>query len=162
MMKRFFLILTLAVMSFAASAQVRSVGVSIGPFEGVSLQHWVYGTDDFFQLDLGYQVGVPMPGSMRMTATYNMILMQPEFTAEGVWNFYVGPGVQLGSGFRTLKALSLGAVCQVGLEYQFWFPLALSVEARPNIGVCISQDRFKYDVDGLFGLIPTISAKYMF
>ena len=145
----------------AAKAQTRAVGISVGPYQAVTFQHMVYGTDDFFQLDLGYQVGVPMPGSMRMTATYNMILMQPDWFG-GDWNFYVGPGAQLGTGFRSLKALSLGATCQVGLEYNFDFPLMLSAEVRPTIGICLSSDQFKYDLDGLFGFIPTISAKYRF
>ena len=158
------LIITLTVIlaaMTAAKAQPRAVGISVGPYEAVTFQHMVYGTDDFFQLDLGYQVGSPMPGSMRLAATYNMILMQPDWFG-GDWNFYVGPGAQFGSGFRSLKALSFSAVCQVGLEYNFDFPLMVSAEVRPSIGICLSSDKFKYDLDGLFGFIPTISAKYRF
>ena len=161
-MKKIIITLTviLAAMT-AAKAQPRAVGISVGSYEAVTFQHMVYGTDDFFQLDLGYQVGYPAPGSMRLTATYNMILLQPKWFG-GEWNFYVGPGAQLGSGFRSLKALTFGATCQVGLEYNFDFPLMLSAEVRPTIGICLSSDRFKYDLDGLFGFIPTISAKYRF
>ena len=86
------LIITLTVIlaaMTAAKAQPRAVGISVGPYEAVTFQHMVYGTDDFFQLDLGYQVGSPMPGSMRLAATYNMILMQPDWFG-GEWNFYVG------------------------------------------------------------------------
>ena len=161
-MKKLIITLTVILAALtAAKAQTRAVGISVGPYQAVTFQHMVYGTDDFFQLDLGYQVGVPMPGSLRMTATYNMILMQPDWFG-GDWNFYVGPGAQLGTGFRSLKALSLGATCQVGLEYNFDFPLMLSAEVRPTFGVCISTDKFKYDLDGLFGFVPTISAKYRF
>ena len=161
-MKRLLIIFAAAVISVAANAQVRSVGLTVGAFEGVSFQHMIYGTDNVFQLDLGYQTGVPHSGSMRLVGTYNKMLMSPEWTSEGTWNMYAGPGVQIGTGFVPEKAFSIGVVGVVGLEYIFWVPLQLSVDIRPSLGVMLSDDSFRFDIDGMLGFIPTISARYMF
>ena len=72
-MRRLLLILVVACLSIGAKAQVRSLGVTLGPYEAVTLQHWVYGTDNIFQLDLGYHTGVPSGGSIRMMAAYNIL-----------------------------------------------------------------------------------------
>ena len=68
----------------------------------------------------------------------------------------------MGSGFNSYKAFSIGVTGQAGLEYNFWFPLSLSVDVRPTFGIMVSESRVKYDVDGLLGFCPTISAKFLF
>lgn len=161
-MKKIILILVLALGSLAANAQIRSFGVTVGPSETVSLQHYVYGTNDFFQLDLGYHTGVPQFGSLRLTASFNRIFLSPQWT-EGTWNIYAGPGVQIGSGCNVYKAFNFSIVAQAGIEYIFdGIPLILSADMRPSFGVMLSNDRFRYDIDGLLGFVPAISARYMF
>ena len=96
------LIITLTVIlaaMTAAKAQPRAVGISVGPYEAVTFQHMVYGTDNVFQLDLGFHTGVPASGSIRMMASYNINILSPKWTDEGTWNFYAGPGVYLGGGW---------------------------------------------------------------
>ena len=162
-MKRIILIIAIMLTAVAANAQVRAVGIGLGGAETVSLQHYIYGQDNtFFQLDLVYHTGVPSSGSLRLTATYNMIFWSPEWTWIGDWNFYAGPGLQFGSGFSSMKSFSVGLTAQAGLEYLFDFPLQLSVELRPSFGLLLSESIFKYDVDGLMGFIPVISARYRF
>ncbi len=162
-MKRFLLASIIALTSLIANAQVRAVGFGVGGSETLSMQHYVYGYDDsFFQLDLGYHTGVPSSGSLRLTGTYNMLFMSPRWTSEGTWNLYAGPGIQIGSDFSGMKPFSLGLAVQVGLEYIFDFPLQLSVDLRPSFGVLVSDDRYRYDIDGLMGFIPVISARYRF
>ena len=162
-MRRIVITLTvLLAVAFTAGAKPRSVGLGFGSIQNVSMQHMVYGTDNFFQLDLGYHVGVPSTGTMRLTGTYNYMILSPKWTEKGTWNFYAGPGVSLGSGFNIDKAVSLGVTAQVGLEYIFEFPLQLAVDLRPSFGVMLGNDRFRYDLDGLMGFIPTLTARYMF
>lgn len=161
-MKRLLTVITIFLIALAANAQPRAVGISVGAVEGVSFQHMVYGQENFFQLDLGYHPGTYLSGSMRLTGTYNYIIASPRITSDGTWNLYAGPGVTLGTGFNSFRAFNIGVAAQVGVEYAFWFPLQLSVDLRPSFGVVISEDRFKYDVDGVFGFIPTISARYVF
>lgn len=162
-MKRILLLLALVCLSFAAKAQVRSVGLTLGPFEAVSMQHMVYGTDDIFQLDLGYHTGVPSSGSLRLMASYNIMILSPDWTNEGKWNFYAGPGFYVGASWAAGKGLSMGLMGIVGLEYIFdSLPLQMSVDIRPCVGTTMTAERFIYDTDSLLGLVPTVSARYLF
>ena len=161
-MKRLLLILAVACISLAANAQVRSLGVTLGSYEAVSFQHMVYGTDNVFQLDLGFQTGIPASGSIRLRASYNMMILSPKWTSVGKWNFYAGPGCYLGSGWSYGKGLNFGIMAIVGLEYLFDFPLQLSVDMRPSLGTVLTDDNFIFDKDSLLGLVPTLSARYLF
>lgn len=162
-MKRFILTLVILTATLISNAQVRAVGFGLGGSQTVSMQHFVYGyDDDFFQLDLGYHLGVPSSGSLRLTGTYNFMIMSPKWTSEGTWNLYAGPGFQIGSGFTGDKPFNLGLTAQVGLEYIFDFPLQLSVDLRPTFGIQVTSEQYRFDVDGMMGFIPTISARYLF
>ena len=162
-MRRLLLILVVACLSIGAKAQVRSLGVKLGSYEAVSFQHMVYGTDNVFQLDLGYHLGVPDSGAVKMMASYNINILSPKWTDEGTWNFYAGPGVYLGGGWAPGKGLTLGAMAVVGLEYLFDdLPLQLSADMRPSVGAILLKDVTVFDKDSLLGLIPTVSARYMF
>ena len=162
-MKKLILLVLAACLSFGANAQIRSVGLSVGPFEGVSMQHWVYGTENLFQLDLGYHTGVPYSGSIRLSGTYNIMFMTPEWTDEGQWNLYAGPGAYLGGGWASGKGLVFGVMAIVGVEYIFdSIPLQLSADMRPAIGTVLTNDQFIFDKDGLLGFVPTVSVRYLF
>lgn len=162
-MRRIIFILAFVCLSVAAKAQVRSVGLTLGPFEAVSMQHMVYGTDDVFQLDLGYHTGVPSSGSLRLMASYNIMILSPDWTDEGKWNFYAGPGFYLGASWAPGKGFSMGLMGIAGLEYIFdSLPLQLSVDVRTCLGTTMTAERFIYDADSLLGLVPTVSARYLF
>lgn len=162
-MRRLLIILIAACLSLGARAQVRSLGATLGSFEAVSFQHMVYGTDNVFQLDLGYHVGLPDAGAAKLMASYNINILSPKWTSEGEWNFYAGPGVYLGGGWAPGKGLAFGLMAVVGLEYIFdGLPLQLSADMRPAAGAVLLNDVTVFDKDTLLGLIPTVSARYMF
>ncbi len=162
-MKKLLFLAVALCMSLAANAQVRSVGATFGSYDAVSFQHVVYGTDNIFQLDLGYHLGLPDSGAIKMMASYNINILSPKWTEEGTWNFYAGPGVYLGGGWAPGKGLTLGVMAIVGLEYLFDdLPLQLSVDMRPSAGSILLKDVTVFDKDTLLGLIPTVSARYMF
>ena len=169
-------------------AQPRSIGGSFGWSETITYQHSL-SSNNFVEFYLGYHCGLIISdqysvqtgnsyvdgyyeaitdvalrsaGTLRLSAVYNMIFMSPQWTNRGEWNLYAGPGATLGTGFNRYKAFSVGITGQVGLEYSFWFPLQLSVDLRPTFGMMVSENRIKYDVEGLMGFIPTISAKFKF
>lgn len=161
-MRRLLTILVAACLSLGANGQVRSIGATFGSYEAVSFQHMVYGTDNVFQLDLGYHLGLPDAGAIKMMASYNINILSPKWTNEGEWNFYAGPGVYLGGGWAPGKGVTYGLMAVVGLEYIFDFPLQLSVDMRPSVGAVMLKDVTVFDRDVLLGLIPTVSARYMF
>lgn len=162
-MKRILLIMLAACLAFGAKAQVRSVGVTVGPYDAVSFQHMVYGTPNVFQLDLGYHCGLQNSGSIRLMGSYNIMILSPKWTEEGKWNFYAGPGVYIGGGWGHRSGLTYGLMAIVGLEYLFDdIPLQLSVDMRPCIGRTLTKDEYVFDMNGLLSLSPTISARYLF
>jgi hypothetical protein len=162
-MKRLLIILIAACLSLGARGQVRSIGATFGSYEAVSFQHMVYGTDNVFQLDLGYHVGLPDAGAVKLMASYNINILSPKWTSEGEWNFYAGPGVYLGGGWAPGKGLTFGLMAMVGLEYIFDdLPLQLSADMRPSVGMIMLKDVTVFDKDSLLGLVPTVSARYMF
>lgn len=148
------LIIIAAILGFAvaASAQPKAIGGRFGATGlEASYQHYL-GNPNFLEVDLGFY----MFNGFNATGTYNWTFAQPNWSSRGEWGWYAGPGINLGvydSNFF------IGAVGQVGLEYTFWFPLQLSVDLRPTIGVYDGE----FFTDGLaYGFIPSFSVRYAF
>ena len=133
-MKKLLLVAILAVAGIAAAvAQPRAIGANIGYGVDVSYQHSI-GTDNMIDLS----VNLPMFSGIGATATYDWI--NPFGTSipwnnAGEWNWYLGAGAGLGIYHFSAPQLYVGAVGHVGVEYCFDFPLVLSVDYRPNIGI---------------------------
>lgn len=192
-MKR--LIISLAILLGAVitvSAQPKSVGLRIG---GTGLdatyEHYM-GKNRFAEGNLGLDFGYNANGNVgvKATATYNFIWARPAWTNEGSWALYAGPGLSLGfvddqvpyeiagviNGYYD-NGFMLSLAAQVGVEYNFDFPLCLSIDIRPYFGFHINDGRFRvpntdtvvhyeskigfYD-NGLLGFIPTLSIRYRF
>ena len=148
-------ILMIAVMAlgFVATAAAgdgpRAIGIRGGYGVELSYQHNL--GSNFVEADLG------LVGSyINVAATYNWMIATPQFTDRGDWGVYAGPGasVGLGGGFH------VAAAGMVGLEYQFWFPLQLSVDIRPQLGLGMGGD----EPLGLHfsGYWPTLGVRYKF
>ena len=176
-MKKLLLVAILAVAGVAAAvAQPRAIGLNIGYGVDVSYQHSL-GEKNMIDLS----VNIPAFSGIGAQATYDWV--NPFGTAipwnnKGEWNWSLGVGAGLGvyNPFRTYTVydenyelvkewggkIYVGAVGHVGVEYNFWFPLQLSVDYRPNIGVAIAADGgAMFNGVGLFSGI-TIGARYLF
>jgi hypothetical protein len=149
------ILLAVAVLGFtvAAVAQPRAVGLRGGYGAEVSYQHSL-GTN-FVEATLGLN-GF---NTLNVAAAYNWMIAQPQWTDRGEWGFYAGPGAVLGFGFGAASYLNVGAVGQVGLEYTFWFPLQLSIDLRPQLGLITSNG-----AAGLYfgGWCPALGVRYKF
>lgn len=173
-MKKIILIAA-AVLGFAlaASAQPRAIGGRVGYGLEASYQHTIGGAD-FVEVNAGL-FGYDSFGA---AATYNFMIAQPEWTSKGEWGFYAGPGASLNYGwginenydidyetgeFNNLvtSSFNVAVMAQVGLEYTFWFPLQLSVDIRPMVGISVA-DGVSFYRNGLLGFSPCISARYRF
>lgn len=153
-----FVFLTIAGVATAV-AQPRAVGVNLGYGVDVSYQHSLGNAN---MIDLS--VNLPAFNGIGATATYDWI--NPFNTAvpwdyQGVWNWYMGVGA--GGGIYTFNNPSwfVGAVGHVGIEYQFWFPLQLSLDWRPNIGVHGYQGGATFNISGVYYGI-TLGVRYLF
>ena len=170
MKKTIIIIAALLGFALAASAQPKAIGLRSGLLNyEVSYAHYL-DNPHFFEFDLGMSYstssGKILGAGFDLTATYNWVFAQPDWTPQGTWAFYAGPGVALGSYYYTKRnddgssvdksSMYLGVVGQVGLEYTFWFPLQLSVDIRPSLhfGANGANLNFPY--------IPCFSARYHF
>ena len=158
-MKKIILIAALVFgVAFAASAQPRAVGGRLMYGIEASYQHYV-GGENFVEANLGLFTLY----ALQATATYNFMLAQPAWTARGEWGVYAGPGATLGLNYAGRRnEFVFAAVGQVGLEYTFWFPLQLSVDLRPQIGIAAGNGGVRFYNDGMLGFVPTIGVRYRF
>lgn len=135
-MKKLLLVAIMAAAGIAAAvAQPRAIGANIGYGLDVSYQHSL-GTDNMIDLS----VNIPLFNGIGATATYDWINpfgLQIPWNNKGEWNWNLGVGAGVGIyGFRS-PSFYVGAAGHVGVEYNFWFPLQLSVDWRPNLGVVV-------------------------
>ena len=129
----FFAALLTVVCAASAVAQPRAVGVNLGYGVDVSYQHGI-GAKNMVDMSLN----IPMFNGIGAKVTYDWI--DPFNTAvpwnnKGEWHWYMGVGGAAGIyGFHA-PIWYAGVAGHIGIEYDFWFPLQLSLDWRPNIGL---------------------------
>lgn len=116
-----FLAIAVALVAFAAVsvAQPRALGVRAGYGGELSYQH-SFGSN-FAEFDLGL-----FGHSADISAIYDFII-----AGDGNFNFYAGPGACVGLWMGDYSGIDLGLAGQVGIEYNFGFPLQLSLDWKP-------------------------------
>lgn len=139
----------------------RAIGARFGWGAEVSYEHNL--GKNFVEVDLG-TFGWSALG-VQATATYNFVLVQPQWTP-GTWTVYAGPGLQFGTVFGIgTFGMNIGVVGQAGLSYRFEFPLELSVDLRPSLGITlasaggITAGSFYF---AALGFVPCIGVRYAF
>ena len=157
-MKKIILVAALVLgFAAAASAQPRALGIRAGYGVELSYQYNVSG-ENFIEADLG----LGNFSYLNLAGTYNFMIAQPAWTEAGTWGFYAGPGVALGAG---KGVLNVGVAGQAGLEYTFDFPLQLSLDIRPQLGMVTvaagdSDDTIRKF--GIWGWYPHLGIRYRF
>ena len=154
-MKKIILVAAM-VLGFAAAAvaQPRAIGVRIGNGGEVSYQHTL--GENFLEVDGGLGLGFDGTFNVCATGIYNFMIAQPQWTSQGEWGFYAGPGVAVGLGLGEASYFSLAVAGMVGLEYTFNFPLQLSLDVRPQIGLGFGGHGLHW------GLMPALGVRYKF
>ena len=168
-MKKIILIAALA-LGFAVAAtaenpiekkfggKTRALGLRGGYGFELSYQHSL--GENFVEADLGL-FGYDF--SINAVATYNWMLAQPQWTSRGDWGFYAGAGAAAGLNFKEgARGANIAVVGQLGLEYTFWFPLQLSLDIRPQVGVHIGEAPFFSATNLGLSAIPTLAVRYRF
>ena len=159
MKKSLILAAILAVISVgSAVAQPRAIGANIGYGIDLSYQHSL---GEANMIDLS--VNVPFFEGIGATATYDWVnpfgAVIP-WDYEGQWNWNLGVGAGLGIyGFKA-PAFYAGVVGHVGVSYDFWFPMQLSLDYRPNIGI-VGGEGITFNTSGLYSGI-TLGVRYLF
>ena len=160
-MKRIFLVIFITIsIVLSANSQPKSLGLRLGNDCQLSYEHNVGAGADFFEFDLGMQFYYGYAVGLNAAAAYNFMIAEPNWSEKGRWGFYAGPAAKLGyvcvGGY-----LAVGA--QVGLEYEFDFPLQLSIDIRPVVGVALEGGGLSiYGADAILGALPCLSVRYRF
>ncbi|MBR1564640.1 MAG: hypothetical protein IJ650_04765 [Paludibacteraceae bacterium] len=164
MKKGIILVAMLAAMSVVAYAQPRAIGGRLGAFDGVSYQHSFGDSNMLeveLGFNLRTYWGNRINGSdngvkwnayghnIQAAVTYDWI--DPfgatfPWNHRGEWHWYLGVGGAGGFGWDSWGYADgvqasygrnfgfIGAAGRAGVEYDFWFPLQLSIDWRPTIG----------------------------
>lgn len=160
-MKKFFLVAVMAVASIAfAVAQPRAIGGNIGSGIGFSYQH---GFGETNMIDLAVNIPLLDGFGIGGSCTYDWIdpgNTPVPWNEKGEWHWYAGVGGAVGMyGFKA-PSWYVGVAGHIGIEYDFWFPLQLSLDYRPNIGVSNHFENW-FNIYGLFDGI-SLGVRYLF
>ncbi len=143
MIKKLTLFLSLLIgLHMTIDAQPRAIGARIGGDIDFSYQHQL--GRNMLDCSAGFGFGGSYM-AFGAAAAYDWIFPFRSWTYDGAWNWYVGPAAGVGfvfggaDRFRVPVSLSIGG--QIGVEYQFWFPLTLSLDYRPMINLLGFTDR---------------------
>jgi len=146
-------------------AQPRAIGGRLGFGFGASYQH-DFGEKNMLQVDLdaiaynrfGHTWGI------QAVATYNWIFPFKSWSGPGSWNWYAGIGGGIGMLSEGELEVNFGVAGMIGIEYNFKFPLQLSLDLRPVIGPCfLIEDRSVFISGvGIFLNSVTIGIRYKF
>lgn len=167
-MKKILFVAILAVASMMAYAQPRAIGANLGGSIGFSYQH---GFGEANMLDVAVYtplaVGRGQAWGLSGIVTYDWI--DPfgatvPWDKKGEWHWYMGVGGAGGCFVNTDPVIGyVGAAGHFGIEYDFWFPLQLSLDWRPVIGVGIigNGGGVGFNTGGLYEGI-TLGVRYKF
>lgn len=159
-MKKFLLIAVMAIAGVAyAAAQPRAIGANLGYGAAFSYQHSL-GESNMIDL------AVELPAFMGIGASCTYDWIDPFGTSvpwneKGEWHWYMGVGAGAGMYGWNAAFGYVGAVGHFGIEYDFWFPLQLSVDYRPNIGCYFNSSAAAFNIDGLYTGI-SLGVRYKF
>lgn len=165
MKKKLLMIVAVVAMTVvAANAQPRAIGVNLGSGLGFSYQHG-FGEANMLDID----VHVPVFGwGVGGIVTYDWIDpfgTQIPWNNKGEWHWALGVGAAGGIYGFSNPDWYAGVAGHVGVAYDFWFPLELSVDWRPNFGVvgwnAAHNGGVGFNLNGLYDGV-TIGVRYLF
>ncbi len=164
-------LVVLAVMAIAsvtlAVAQPRAIGLNLGPWSSISYQHG-FGSSNM--LDVAANVIFPINCGFGVGGHVTYDWIDPfnapvPWNEKGEWHWYMGVGGSGGFNFGNANYSSwwyAGVAGHIGIEYDFWFPMKLSVDWRPSIGVGNNNNgNVGFNMMGLYGGI-SLGIAYLF
>ncbi|MCL2131258.1 MAG: hypothetical protein FWH36_02195 [Lentimicrobiaceae bacterium] len=137
----------------AVFAQPRAIGLHGGFGTEVSYQH-SFGDRNMLQIDAGF----PDFNAVQAAGTYNWVFPFSLWKYDGSWNWYAGVGAGVGLSEFKNTYFFIGPAGMIGVEYNFKFPLQLSLDWRPVVGLFYRKD----DTGVAFSWAPTFGVRYKF
>ena len=167
-MKKLLFVALLAIASITAYAQPRAIGANLGAWTSFSYQH---GFGESNMLDVAANVILPIYSGLGLGAHVTYDWIDPfgatfPWDKKGEWHWFMGVG---GSGgfvfpsayYGTDGWWYAGVAGHIGFEYDFWFPLQLSLDWRPSIGIANQNGPLAFNIPGLWGGLQ-LGVRYKF
>ena len=156
-MKKLLVLVALVAMSaVAVNAQPRAIGARLGYGIDFSYQHSL-GEKNMVQLE----VGLPAFLGIDAAATYDWIFPITSWKEAGSWNWYAGVGAGVGYSWWS-NYVHVGVAGRIGVEYNFDFPLNLSLDWRPVIGPSFGSGYVGFNSGGLYSGAIALGVRYRF
>ena len=147
MKKLLVLVALIAMSAVAVNAQKRAIGARLGYGADFSYQHNM-GEKNMLEID----AGLPAFVGIEAAATYDWIFPISSWKEAGSWNWYAGVGA--GAGYSWLWGWGnygyVGVAGRLGIEYNFDFPLSLSLDWRPIFGPRFGSGNIGFYDGGLY------------
>ena len=149
------------------SSSPRAIGGNVGGTIGFSYQQSLNSGKNM--LDVAAYASIPLPflpvnsWGVGATITYDWINpgnTQIPWNKKGEWNWAAGVGLAGGVNFSDPFGGHVGVAGHVGIAYDFWFPLEISLDYRPEIGPEITKNGPDIYADGFFNI--TLGVRYLF
>ena len=147
MKKLLVLVALIAISAVAVNAQKRAIGGRLG-----------YGVEFSYQYNMGEKnmlevdAGLPAFAGIEAAATYDWLFPISSWKEAGSWNWYAGVGA--GAGYSWLWGWGnygyVGVAGRLGIEYNFDFPLSLSLDWRPIFGPRFGSGNIGFYDGGLY------------
>ena len=147
MKKLLVLVALIAISAVAVNAQKRAIGARLGYGLEFSYQHNM-GEKNMLEVD----AGLPGFSGIEAAATYDWLFPISSWQKAGSWNWYAGVGA--GAGYSWLWGWGnygyVGVAGRLGIEYNFDFPLSLSLDWRPIFGPRFGSGNIGFYDGGLY------------
>ncbi len=151
--------------SVAAFAGPRAIGGRLGSGVEFSYEHGL-NSGNMVSLDAGV-VGFH---GLEVAATHDWIFNISAWDKKGSWNWYAGVGAGVGAYDLFYRNLTnyyyVGVAGRIGAEYNFWFPLQLSLDWRPIVGPHFynngSENVVGFNYSGLYQGGFCLGVRYLF
>ena len=197
MRKTIVIVIVTLVSAAMASAQPRAIGGRFGTTSDDFVYQHSLSDKTFIELNAGFTDFWPhkdpttstyyLSGGVHVDFLHEWIWLTPDWTPKGEWNWFSGVGANIGwkwndphkiysNGAQVATANAAcfitGVIGNIGLEYNFWFPLSLAVDYRPTLGVALGTEagehynskgditKMRFYQDGLYNF--ALSVRYKF
>lgn len=161
-MKRFILFFAFVASVTVLYAQPRAIGGRLGAGLEFSYEHSLQSSNM-----LSIDAGLCLFHGAEVAVTYDWINpgghdFSSVWSGRGTWNWYAGVGGAAGGYWAKYSGGFLGAAGRIGVEYNFWFPLQLSIDYRPVLGVRFYDSEALFYGPGFFSGAVALGARYRF
>lgn len=115
---------------------------------------------------INVEAGLPGFLGVSAAATHDWIFPIKSWEEEGTWNWFAGVGAGLGFSFPIEGVqpgfFNLGVAGRIGVEYNFWFPLQLSLDWRPIVGPYLGDGIVGFHTGALWQGGIALGVRYLF